>query len=202
MRSMMLSLSAVVIALALSQGAAYPQDFSADMVVTSPEGTFTSKLYVSGENTRTDMPEASTISRMGQKVVWVLMPREKMYMEHPVDPRTAVSAREKVDGELERTAQGNETVNGRDTTKYLVTYESKGRKESVYQWIDESAHIPVKTAATDGSWSSEFKNIVSGTQDPSLFEIPDGYTKMSMQMPDMSAMMGAMAGETKEEESQ
>jgi hypothetical protein len=46
----------------------------------------------------------------------------------------------------------------------------------------------VKTAATDGSWWSEFKNIKTMPQDPALFEIPSGYKKMSFSMPDMSSM--------------
>ena len=159
----------------------YAADFSADIVSSSPQGSFKAKLYVSGDKSRTEMPGAITISRMDEKVVWMLMPVEKMYMEQPIDPRAAVSMREKVDGEIERKAEGNEIVGGRNTTKYRVTFKANGKRESVFQWIDESVHIPVKTAAIDGSWSSESRNIQLGSQDPTLFEIPAGYSKM----PDM-----------------
>lgn len=188
-----------IFAIALSAGPLYAEDFSADMVSSSPEGSFTAKLYVSGDKSRTEMSEAVTISRMDEKVVWVLMPREKMYMEQPIDMRTAASTREKIDGEISRTAEGNEIISGRNTTKYRVTFETDGRRESVFQWIDESIRIPVKTAAIDGSWSSEFKNIVSSPQDPALFAIPNGYTKMSLGMPDMKGIMNTMGKNAQEE---
>ena len=169
-----------VFVIALSAAVVYAEDFSADIVSSSREGSFTAKLYASGDKSRTEMPQAITISRMDKKVVWVLMPTEKMYMEQPIDQRTAVSTREKVDGEIERKAEGNEVFGGRNTTKYRVTFKTNGKRESVFQWIDESVHIPVKTAAIDGSWSSELRNIRSGPQDPALFVIPSGYTKMPL----------------------
>jgi hypothetical protein len=120
------------------------------------------------------------------------MPSDKLYMEQPFDARMATNTKEKMDGELERRAEGNEMISGRNATKYRVTFEANGRRESVFQWIDESIHMPVKTAAIDGSWSSEFKNINTGPQDPALFELPDGYNKMSLNMPDMSGAMEAI----------
>lgn len=160
----------------------YAADFSADMVSSSPQGTFTMKFYISGEKSRMEMDQAVTISRMDKKVVWVLMPEQKMYMEQPIDPRSAASTQEKIEGEIDRKIEGKEVINGINTTKYLVTFETGGKSESVYQWIDEASHIPVKTSAIDGSWSNEFRNIQSGAQKDDLFEIPDGYQKMSFGM--------------------
>lgn len=185
----------LVLGMALLACPGHAEDFSADMVSFSPEGTFTAKIYVSGEKSRMEMPEAITISRMDKKVAWVLMPSEKMYMEQPLNPRSAASTREKMDGEIERKVEGNETVNGRNTTKYRVTFEAEGKREKVFQWIDEAAHVPVKTAAIDGSWSSEFKNILTGPQDQGFFEIPAGYRNMSLGMPDMKSILDAMGDE-------
>lgn len=182
----------LVLGMALLAGPGYAEDFSADMVSFSPEGSFTAKIYVSGEKSRMEMPEAITISRMDKKVAWVLMPSEKMYMEQPLNPHSAASTREKMDGEIERKVEGNEMVNGRNTTKYRVTFEAEGKREEVFQWVDEVAHVSVKTAATDGSWSSEFKNIRTGPQDQEFFEIPAGYRNMSLGMPDMKSILGAM----------
>ena len=184
-----------VLGMALLACPVYAQDFSADMVSSSAEGSFTGKIYVSGEKSRMEMPEAITISRMDKKVAWMLMPSEKMYMEQPLNPHSAVSTTDKIDGEIERKVEGNEQVNGRDTTKYRVTFQAEGKREEVFQWIDESAHIPVKTAAIDGSWSSEFKNIHTGPQDQSSFEIPAGYRPMSFDMPDMKSLLGGMEGD-------
>ena len=185
----------IVLGMAFLARDGYAQDFSADMVSSSAEGSFTGKIYVSGEKSLMEMPEAITISRMDKKVAWMLMPSEKMYMEQPLNPHSAVSTTDKIDGEIERKVEGNEQVNGRDTTKYRVTFQAEGKREEVFQWIDESAHIPVKTAAIDGSWSSEFKNIHTGPQDQSSFEIPAGYRPMSFDMPDMKSLLGGMEGD-------
>lgn len=193
MRPILFCAAVVISAVVLSVAPSFAEDFNADMISSSPEGSLKAKIYVSGDKSRVEMPEATTISRMDKKIAWVLMPNEKMYMEQSIDPRTTASTQEKLSGEIERKAEGNETVNGRNTTKYRVTFEEKGRRESVFQWIDEAAHILVKTAAIDGSWSTEFKNIKPGPQNTELFEIPSGYSKMSLGgMPDMEGIMNTM----------
>ena len=52
------------------------------------------------------------------------------------------------------------------------------------------AVAPVKTAAADGSWTVEYKNIDRGSQADSLFEVPAGFQKTAM--PGMGA--GGMGG--------
>lgn len=158
----------------------YAADFSADIVSSTPEGTFTAKMYVSQDKSRTEVEGTATIARMDKKVTWILMSAQRMYMEQPLDMRSVAGMNEKIDGEISRTAEGHETVSGVATTKYRVVYKAQGRQDEVFQWIDETRSIPVKTAAVDGSWSSEFKNIKAGPQDPSFFEIPAGYKKFAM----------------------
>lgn len=181
-----------VLSMVLCAASGYTADFSADMISKSSETAFTAKLFVSGDKSRVDTPEGITISRMDKKVVWVLMPQQMMYMEQPLDQRSAASTQERVDGEIERKIVVNEKVNGRNTTKYLVTYKAKDKNESLFQWIDETVRIPVKTAAVDGSWSNEFKNIQTGPQDAGLFEIPSGYKKMSFGIGNIKDIMGSM----------
>ena len=180
------------------QSSVYAEDFSADVITNTPEGSFTAKIYASGNKSRMESAGAITISRMDKNIVWILMPTEKMYMEQPVNPRTAASVQEKVNGEIERSTEGTETINGVKTTKYRITVETQGRRESIFQWIDEAMRFPIKTAAIDGSWSSEFRNISRKAQDPQLFEIPAGYTKMAVGMPDIKALMNN-AGKSNEQ---
>ena len=191
---MKLSLCSVlflVLALVLLHAPAFAEDFSADMVSRSPQGSMTAKMYVSGNKSRIESAGTITITRLDKKVAWILMPNEKVYMEQPLDPRSAASMQEKVDGEVERKEEGKETVNGMMTTKYRVTVASQGRRESMFQWVDEDMNFPVKTAAIDGSWSTEFKNIRRASQDLRLFEVPPGYSKMSFGgAPDIGALMG------------
>lgn len=182
----------LIFGVALATSVGYAEDFSADIVSFSSEGTFAGKIYVSAEKSRMEMPQAVTITRMDKKVTWVFMPGEKMYMEQPVDAHLAAGSTGKMDGEIERSVEGKETVNGMATTKYKVTYEVRGKSETVFQWIDETTHVPVKTAAIDESWSSEFKNIQTGPQNQELFEIPAGYNKMSFGASMMGDALGSM----------
>lgn len=165
------------------------QEFSADMVSTTKDGKFTGKIFAAKDKVRVEVPESITITRMDKNVMWMLMPSEKMYMEHPFDPRNVTATSEKVSGEIERKLIGQETVDGKMTTKYRVTYEAEGVKETIFQWIDNASRIPVKTAAVDGSWMMEYKNLKIGAQPDSLFEIPAEYQKFSYEMPSMEGIL-------------
>ena len=75
-------------------GIANAQDFSADTVSTTKEGTFTGKIFATKEKTRMEMSQAITITRTDKKIVWMLMPDEKMYMEQPLKPQNVVATKE------------------------------------------------------------------------------------------------------------
>ena len=169
-------------------------DFSADMVTTSEGMTTNTKVFVSADKSRMETPQSVTISRMDKKVVWILMPEQKMYMEQAFDPSKVMASSEKVEGEIERMPLGKDTVNGKITDKYKVTYQIGGNKDEMFQWIESGSNLPVKSAAVDGSWSVEYRNIKTGPQPDSLFEIPADYKKFSMDMPDMGDMMKEIEG--------
>ncbi len=156
------------------------QEFSADMVSTTKQGTVTGKIYVSKDKTRTEMGSSISISRMDKKVVWVLIPDKKMYMENELKPEQLPAMPEKMPGEVERTLIGPEKLDGRNVVKYKVTYTENKKKVVIWQWILPDTSFPVKTANEDGSVTTEFKNLKNGKQPDSLFEIPAGYQKMSM----------------------
>jgi hypothetical protein len=160
------------------------KEFSADVVNTAVgTGTMTGKIYVSKDRSRMEMQQGVVISRMDKKVAWILMPGQKKYMEQAIDPRSAAGTEEKMPGEIERSLVGKETIDGRLTDKYRIVYDASGKKETVFQWMDPAINIPVKTAAQDNSWSTEYKNISIGSQPESLFEVPAGYEKFSMMAP-------------------
>jgi hypothetical protein len=70
-------------------------------------------------------------------------------------------------------------VDGKTADKYRIVYASGNQKVAFLTWIVSGLNIPAKTAAEDGSWSMEYKNIKTGRQPDSLFEIPPGYKKFS-----------------------
>ncbi|MEW6068168.1 MAG: DUF4412 domain-containing protein [Nitrospirota bacterium] len=169
-------------------------EFSADMIMIFKGGDKTlAKVYYKADRFRMDMksPQKGTvITRIDKKVVWNIMPDEKMYMEMPFNPEKKPHVEEKFEGEIKRKHIGNEIINGHPSKKFLVTYKVGKEEQNAYQWIANDIKFPVKRAAVDGSWIQEFKDIKMGPQPNSLFEIPAGYRKF--QMPGGMMMPGGM----------
>lgn len=165
------------------------EDFSADMINTTKGKVLKGKIFISKDKTRMETSEGVTITRMDMKLVWILMPKDKMYMEQPFDPRKAMATSEKLSGEIERKLIGRETIDGRMTDKYQIVYNQNGKRETIFQWIAAGLMVPVKTAAVDNSWTMEYKNIKLGRQPASLFEVPADYQKFSYQKPVMKDIL-------------
>ena len=175
----------VVISIFLFGGIAVAQDFSADMVSTTKAGVSTGKIFVAKEKTRMETLQTIIITRIDKNVVWILMPAQRMYMEQPLKPENVVATTDKMPGEIERKLVGKETVGGKRTDKYRIVYTTADKKETVFQWIAADSGLPVKSAAVDGSWTIEYKNLKTGKQPHTLFEIPTGYQKFSLGVPVM-----------------
>lgn len=156
------------------------QGFDADVVSVVGQQTTYGKIFVSGDKMRLEKAGMTAITRMDKQVVWLLMPRDKMYIEQAFRPENIVPASEATSGELERTPLGKETVNGRAADKYLVTVRLDGKRTTYILWLAADSALPLKTAAEDGSWRQEYRNVLAGVPDPALFEIPDGYKKFAM----------------------
>lgn len=187
------AVAAILLVLTLVSVSAYAaasMSFSAEVVTSSPQGSFTGKIYVDGDKVRMELPVAVTITRMDTKTAYTLMPAQKMYMEQAFDPSQAVATKEKIEGEIERTLIGPDVVDGKPAKKYRVTYENDGIKATVLQWMRDGVAIPVKTASEDGSWSMEYKNLVMGAQPADLFEVPGDYQKFSYG--NMASMAGVL----------
>lgn len=185
MKKILTVLSTVLFLIILSAGFAFAAEFSADTVMTHKKGVTTAKIYSKTEKFRTEMKspeEVIVITRIDKKVIWNIMPKQKMYMEMPLkmNMRNKPRVEEKFEGETDRKHVGNETVDGHPAKKYLITYKLNNKQEQVYQWWATDINFPVKNAAVDGSWVQEFKNIKMGSQPDSLFEVPSGYQKMQI----------------------
>jgi len=181
--------AAISIFIFLLAAVALAEDFSADIISVTKGGNFQGKIFISKDRIRMENPETITITRMDKKTVWILMPKDKMYMEQPFDPASVIGASDKVSGEIERKLIGQEIIGGRMSSKYQVVYNQNGRKMSMFQWLVPGLSMPVKTAAADNSWVMEYKNIKTGRQPDSLFEIPAGYQKFAYEMPSMKGIL-------------
>ncbi len=172
----------------LFSGTAFALEFSADTITTHKDGQkMSGKIYYKADKFRMDMKspqDMSTIMRRDKSVTWSVMHQQKMYMEMPFQKKDKPMVEGKLEGEVERKQVGTEVIDGHPTKKYLVTYKSGTTQSQIYQWMATDINFPVKTAAVDGSWTQEYKNIRMGSQPDNLFEVPAGYKKMQMpQMP-------------------
>ena len=91
------------------------------------------------------------------------------------------AGRPTIEGEVARKHVGNEPVSGRKTEKYEVTVESDGKRQIIYQWVAPDIKFTMKTASADGKWESVYSSVTIGPQRPDLFDLPAGYTKVSVQ---------------------
>lgn len=182
----MLLLCSTVCSLFIFAASASAMSFSAEIYSSDGQN---GKIYMDSEKMRMETSEIISITRHDKKLIWLLMPETKMYMEQVLNPADAnnkhIPSGEPSTDAVERAFVLRETVNGYASDKYKVTINSQG---SHYEWIssDPGITMSVKTAAIDGSWWNEYRNISLVKPDPDLFEIPSGYAKMSM--PGMSGM--------------
>lgn len=183
MRRRLFILAAALIAL-LFCGTALALEFSADMVSKGKGAQgMTAKVYMKNNKFRWEskQQETYTISRQDLMKTWVVMPKQRSYMEMSYDPSKDQSPQEKVKGEVSRKLLGTETIDGHPAKKYEVTVQSGKRQTKSYQWLaTDLNNFPIKQAAVDGSWGMEYRNIRMGGQPDSLFEEPKGFKKMAM----------------------
>jgi uncharacterized protein DUF4412 len=160
-----------------------PTDFSAEMISKMGKMTQKSKVYTTDGKWRMESTvqgrRSISIIRPDKKMVWLLMPAQKMYMAQKYSDKDLESTQTSFPGELKREKIKSEKVNGVKATKYLIVYDGGNGKTKVYQWMSAD-HFPVKTAALDGSWWTEYRNFKPGKQAAKLFELPAGYKKFEM----------------------
>ena len=166
-------------------------DYSADSTMETEGGmTMKSRVYRTPGKERMEMGGAGgsvTITRRDKKVRWQLM--GDMYMETSLDESTSSDQ----DGMeiVEQTVVGEDTINGIKTTKSKVKAIKKdGSKFGGFFWTTKDGiTVKMDLLSKEGDktfrMASELSNLKIERQDPSLFEIPAGYTKN-----DMGAMIG------------
>jgi hypothetical protein len=180
-------------AMAASPVAPRPQpqvEYSADSYMETEAMTLKSKVYHAPGKERKEQEMGGenmvTIMRTDKQLIWTLMPGE-MYMETGIK-----SAQQPGSGDdpsnytYERTEVGPEVIDGHQTTKYkVIATDPKGNKMGGFMWVtSEGIQIKMDLIGKTGSTKTRMKtgltNLKIGKQDPALFEVPSGYTKMVM----------------------
>jgi outer membrane lipoprotein-sorting protein len=168
-------------------GAAQGAEFSATMIAKSGGQETQGKIFVKGDKIRNEMEAGGrtqiSIIRPDKKMMWLIMPAEKSYMEMPLNPQATRQMMIKKPGEqVKMKLLGKETVNGYETEKYESSVKHRGKMVTDYIWLSKKLGMPVKVAAADGSYSMEYRDIKEGGVADALFEPPQGYRKMQMPM--------------------
>ena len=166
-------------------------EYSADTYFETEQASFNGRVYHAlGGKDRQEMKMEGTsqiiITRMDKEVAWILMPDQKMYMESDLKS-SKKDHREITDCDVDMKSTGSDTVNGIKATKNSVSMSCPdGARYTGDIWTTKDGIMvrAVVTGKTKGSKNvrikTELKNLKIGKQNPSLFEVPEGYAKMSM----------------------
>jgi hypothetical protein len=161
--------------------------FSADEIGTADKTSAPGKVYANEKASRTEMEtdgqKVISIVRFDNKVIWVLMPAQKTYMEMAFSggPSLAEYAEYLEGAKTKRDSLGSEQVGPYHCDKFRVRVTYAGQDYMSTQWAAKELNgFVVKRQPENGEWTSEFRNVKFGPQDPSLFEVPAGYQKTKM----------------------
>jgi hypothetical protein len=177
-------------------------EYSANQTMETAETSMSGMIYVTPKKERREMnisgQSMTMIIRHDKKTGWTLMPSEQMYMEMSFDQAKQQS--ESLDGyKFETTAMGTETINGIscEKSKVIMTKLDDGSKMGGFWWVSKDGIVMkmdmlAKEKEKKMRMKFELRNLKIAKQDPSLFEIPAGYSKMSM--PSMQNIKDMMKG--------
>lgn len=158
--------------------------FSADQIHTMSGKTMTMKVHATTNAMRMDGEEKGkktiTIARFDRKVIWSLTPDQKMYVELPWASQGEWAAFMR-GAEVQRQPLGEEQVGTYHCDKSRVQVRLQDKVYTSLEWkARELSGFVVKTQDEKGQWSNEYRNVQLGPQDPSLFEVPADYKKLSL----------------------
>ncbi len=202
--SIMFLLAAVIAVSGVAQAAGSSKatvEYSADSEMETADSSMKGRINSTPTRERSEMvmdggDKIITIKRQDKKVSWTLMPSEKMYMETSLAEAATKDTSDPSQYKIEQTVIGPDTVNGVKTTKSkIIMTGRKGDKMGGFWWMTkENIMVKMDVIAIEKNekmrLKNELTNLKIGKQDPALFEIPEGYSKMSMGIPSFGSLMG------------
>ena len=171
--------------------------YSAIMHMSTERGDVEAKIFVIPGMKRMEMHDATQIIRFDKGVMWVLMPKQRMYMENPIPAAPGGGDNLKY---LEKKKLGKETVNGISTTKYkTVAEDPQGNRLEGFSWLTDDGilvknDMQLEAEGRKMQVKTEISDLKVGQQDPALFEVPQGFSKFAMPAGMPAGMPGGLPG--------
>ncbi len=173
----------LLLALFLLPVTAWPAEFSAQMMVKDGDKLMPGKIYVQDGKMRQEFNDESgqtiTIVRPDKKLIWVILPRERAYMELPLKGRLPGQFIQMPPDAVQKRHLGKETVNGYEADKYQIAVRSGEGLEFQTFWVAPKLGVPVKVVSEGRKFSVEYRSIRESKQADRLFALPAGYQKMA-----------------------
>jgi hypothetical protein len=165
-------------------GGAVAVEFSAQMMLKDGAKMMPGKLYVKDGKMRQEFLDEEgqtiTIVRQDKKLIWVLLPTERTYLELPLKTRLPGQFLQIPPDAISKRRVGQETVNGYVADRYEVSI--RGGTEGVEKqtfWVAPKLGMPVKMVCSERNFCLEYRNIKEGQVAERLFNVPPGYQKLS-----------------------
>jgi hypothetical protein len=149
--------------LALPAGAA-ALDFSARMMLKDDGKMMPGKLYVKDGKMRQEFLDGEgqtiTIVRQDKKLIWVLLPAGRTYVELPLKTRLPGQFLQVPPDAISKRRLGQETVNGYEAEKYEVTVRggTEGLQKQTF-WVAPKLGMPVKMVCSERNFCLEYRSI-------------------------------------------
>lgn len=159
-------------------------EFSARLTWRTGGKTSHAQLFVKGDRYRiehrggvkTDLGYATvTIVRLDKQQVWYILSQRRLVMAVPLTLDYVLPLAVTLDGEVSRSRVGNAMVGDQEATLYEVVVDRHDRRETYYQWVDESRQLLLKLVSRERDWSVEYGRVIFSKQPDYFFETPLGY---------------------------
>jgi hypothetical protein len=157
-------------------------EFSALMLVKDAGKVVTGKIYVRDGQMRQefndDEGQTVTIVRPDKKVVWVIIPRDRAYLELPLKPKLPGQFLQMPPDALHKRQVGKDRLQGYETDKYELSVQGGSGLEQQTIWLAPKLGVPIKMECRERKFSLEYTAIKEGKVADRLFELPPGYQKL------------------------
>jgi outer membrane lipoprotein-sorting protein len=142
-----------------------------------------SRVYVDGEKRRVEngveAPTQINITRPDLGRVFILYPQQKTFLENEI-PDDALSLVEKPNPDFAWETNGQEQLEGRVCEKFRA-YSKKDKRTKEVLWVDFKTRMRVRLVtynlSGEPALTANYRNVVIGRVDESVFEVPEDYKK-------------------------